>query len=143
MLGVLTGANREESNEKIYRVGDRLRCGDFKKRMTKQSVFYHCGSMTSFTTWVSYMAVLVLVLVYIPSWGKMISAATNYFLDTYLGQTPLASWEQLIQNDAFAKRAREDVEDVLKKLHDRQPQVQRKLYSLSGSVHGATLIEGS
>lgn len=66
----------------------------------------------------------------------------NDRLDAYLGQRPLADSERLIQTDAFAKRVREDVEGVLKKLHDARPEPKEGLFTFGIGVHGAHLVEG-
>jgi len=65
----------------------------------------------------------------------------NDNLDNYLGQKPLADWERLIQTDAFAKRAREDVEAVLKKLHNARPEPKEGLFTFGIGVHGAHLVK--
>ena len=65
----------------------------------------------------------------------------NDKLDNYLGQRPLADWEELIQTYTFAKRAREDVEAVLKKLHNARPEPKEGLFTFGIGVHGAHLVE--
>lgn len=72
---------------------------------------------------------------------KSIKRDINDTLDTYLGQRPLTSWEQLIQDDAFAKRARKDVETVLRKIHDARPSPKEPLFTFGLGAHRATLIE--
>ena len=67
----------------------------------------------------------------------------NDNLDNYLGQRPLADWERLIQTDAFAKRAREDVEAVLKKLHNARPVPKEGLFTFGTGEHGAHLVKES
>jgi hypothetical protein len=65
----------------------------------------------------------------------------NDGLDSYLGQRPLADWERLIQTDAFARRVREDVEAVLKKLNDARPQPKEALFTSGIGIHGAHFVE--
>jgi len=65
----------------------------------------------------------------------------NDKLDNYLGQRPLADWERLIQTDTFARQAREDVEAVLKKLHNACPEPKEGLFTFGIGVHGAHLVE--
>ncbi|MDP1708334.1 MAG: hypothetical protein Q8L89_04640 [Gammaproteobacteria bacterium] len=64
----------------------------------------------------------------------------NDQLDSYLGQRPLADWEQLIKTDAFAKRVREDVEAVLEKLHKARPAPKEGLFCFGIGTHRAQLI---
>lgn len=63
----------------------------------------------------------------------------NDKLDNYLGQTPFADWERLIQTDTFAKQAREDVEAVLKKLHNARTEPKEGLFTFGFGTHGAHL----
>lgn len=65
----------------------------------------------------------------------------NDKLDNYLGQRPLADWERLIQTDTFAKRAREDVKAVLKKLHNARRVPKEGLFTFGIEIHGAHLVE--
>ncbi len=65
----------------------------------------------------------------------------NDKLDTYLGQRPLADWERLIKTDAFAKRVREDVEAVLKKLHNSRSEAKEGLFTFGIGAHSAHLVE--
>jgi hypothetical protein len=74
---------------------------------------------------------------------KPIIRDVNDSLDSYLGQRPLTAWEQLIQDNVFAKRAREDVEAVLNRLHNARPEPKEALFTFGLGVHGATLIEES
>ncbi|MFQ5927150.1 MAG: hypothetical protein ACE5MH_06920 [Terriglobia bacterium] len=67
----------------------------------------------------------------------------NDSLDSYLGQRPLTEWEQVIHDDTFAKRAREDVETVLNRLHNARPDPKEALFTFGPGVHGATIIEES
>jgi hypothetical protein len=62
----------------------------------------------------------------------------NDKLDNYLGQIPLADWERLIQTDTFARKAREDVEVVLKKMHNARPEPKEGLFTFGIGAHGAT-----
>ena len=47
---------------------------------------------------------------------------------------PTASWETLTETDAFARRAREDVEAILRKLHEARPEPKEALFSLGDSL---------
>ncbi|MDO1494353.1 hypothetical protein HND72_07180 [Pseudomonas putida] len=51
----------------------------------------------------------------------------------------LADWELLITNSEFAQRAREDVETVLKKLHETSGE-EDHLFSYGVSNHSSTLV---
>ena len=63
-------------------------------------------------------------------------------LDAYLGIQPLTDWERLIQRSDFAKRAREDVQTVLERLHEgRRDKDKEALFTFGIGVHGATVIE--
>ena len=63
----------------------------------------------------------------------------NDELDSFIGEKPLANWEQLIQTDSFAKHAREDVKTVLARIHDALPAPKEQIFSLGFWVGGATL----
>ncbi len=63
----------------------------------------------------------------------------NDKLDGYLGERPLAHWERLIQTDAFAKRAREDIEVTLTKIHDARPEPKEPLFTFGMALHRAHL----
>ncbi len=63
----------------------------------------------------------------------------NERLDHYLGQRPLADWEQLIQTGVFAQRVREDVQAVLEQLHNARPEPKEGLFTFGIGTHGATL----
>ncbi len=60
-------------------------------------------------------------------------------LDKYLGERPLADWERLIQTNVFAKRARADVEAVLKTVHAARKDPKEGLFMFGLGVHSATL----
>lgn len=64
----------------------------------------------------------------------------NGKLDCYLGQRPLTDWERLIQTDTFAKRAREDVQVVLEKLHNARQKPKEGLFTFGTGVHSASLV---
>lgn len=64
----------------------------------------------------------------------------NDKLNAYLGERPLADWERLIQTDAFAKRARADVQAVLEKLHSARRDQKEGLFVFGMGVHGATFV---
>lgn len=74
---------------------------------------------------------------------KPIKRDINDSLDSYLGQRPLTAWEQVIQENSFAKCARDDVEAVLKRLHNARPDPKEALFTFGLGVHGATIIEES
>jgi hypothetical protein len=60
-------------------------------------------------------------------------------LDTYRTQRLLSDWEQLIENCDFAKRAREDVEVVLKLVQAARPGPKESLFVLGGRTWSATV----
>jgi hypothetical protein len=62
----------------------------------------------------------------------------NDKLDRQLGDRPLQDWERRIKTDAFAKRAREDVEIVLKQLHAARPDPKEALFAFGMGVASAT-----
>jgi len=62
----------------------------------------------------------------------------NDNLTSFLGEKPLAHWERLIQDDSFAKRARKDVEVVLKKLQDARPEPKEPLFTFGFWTGNAT-----
>ena len=54
--------------------------------------------------------------------------------------SPMTNWEQLIKDDGeFAKRAREDVEAVLNKLHEKRTDEKEDLFSYGMGHHSAVL----
>jgi hypothetical protein len=61
-------------------------------------------------------------------------------LDAQLGIRPLTDWEELIQTSNFAKRAREDVQAVLERLHEERKDKKEALFSFGIGSHGATLV---
>jgi len=54
----------------------------------------------------------------------------------------LTDLESLVQTDTFAKRAREDVGDVLRRLHDARRDKKEPLFTFGTELYGATLVEG-
>jgi hypothetical protein len=61
------------------------------------------------------------------------------YLDEYLGQRPLTEWEKLLTSAIHAKRARDDVEDVIRTIHKAgKPENDPVFFSGIGS-HSATL----
>lgn len=68
---------------------------------------------------------------------------TNDKLHSYLGEQPLAAWEQLVRTSAFAQRAREDAEVVIRALHDARTETTEILFNSGVSLHSATLITGT
>jgi hypothetical protein len=63
----------------------------------------------------------------------------NDKLDRQLGDRPLQNWERRIKTGAFAKRAREDVEEALRRLHDARPQPKEALLVFGMGAHSATV----
>ncbi|HEX9783652.1 MAG TPA: hypothetical protein VGA56_13090, partial [Opitutaceae bacterium] len=63
----------------------------------------------------------------------------NDKLDAQLGEMPRAEWERLVRTDAFAKRSREDVQAVLKKLHEARPIPKEGLFTFGLGSHRAKL----
>ncbi len=57
-----------------------------------------------------------------------------------LGEDALANWEKLIQDDRFALRAREDVREVLEKIHSARPDPKEGLFTSGLGLKGATLV---
>jgi hypothetical protein len=64
----------------------------------------------------------------------------NDRLDSYLGERPSAHWQRLIQTDDFAVRAREDVEEILTKVHAARPDPKEWLFSFGMGQFGATAV---
>lgn len=62
----------------------------------------------------------------------------NDKLDHQLGDRPLQDWERRIKTDDFAKRAREDVKNVLNRLHDARPKPKEGLFAFGVGLHSAT-----
>lgn len=62
----------------------------------------------------------------------------NDHLDTYLGERPLTNWEQLIRNEKFAQRAREDVKTVLEAIHEARPPSKEFLFTFGLGTYSAT-----
>lgn len=65
----------------------------------------------------------------------------NSRLDAYLGELPLARWEQLIQTAEFAQTARDDVQATLERLHAARPQPKEGLFTSGVGLHRATVID--
>jgi hypothetical protein len=58
-----------------------------------------------------------------------------------LGESPLTDWEHLIKDEGqFASRVREDVEVVLRKLHEKRTDEKERLFSLGMGHHSVTLL---
>lgn len=72
---------------------------------------------------------------------KLVERETNDNLDSYLGQIPLTAWMQVIQDDTFAKCAREDVQTVLTRIHDARPDPKEPLFTFGHAIHGGTITE--
>ena len=62
--------------------------------------------------------------------------------DARLGQKPLAEWEQLIKTKDFAERARNDLEEVLTKIHDARPEPKEWLFTFGLVSGSASLVDG-
>jgi hypothetical protein len=63
----------------------------------------------------------------------------NDSLDHHLGERLLLDWEKQIKTDEFAKRARADVEEVLKKLHVARTDPKKEpLFGYGLGSHGAS-----
>lgn len=64
-------------------------------------------------------------------------------VDSYqhaLGEQLLSDWEKLIQDDAFARAARKDVEEVIRAIHDKRPDPKEHVFTFGLGQHGATLV---
>jgi hypothetical protein len=73
--------------------------------------------------------------------AKPIMRTTENYLSAYYERL-LTDWEDLVQTDTFAKRAREDVGDVLRRLHDARRDKKEPLFTFGTELYGATLVEG-
>lgn len=62
----------------------------------------------------------------------------NNRLDQQLGDRPQRDWELRIKTSDFADRAREDVESVLKLLHEARPEPKEPLFAFGMSSASAT-----
>jgi hypothetical protein len=61
------------------------------------------------------------------------------YLDEFLGQKPLTAWEKLSSRSLHAKRAREDVEKVIRAIHEEaNPEIDPVFFFGLGS-HSARL----
>lgn len=56
------------------------------------------------------------------------------------GERLLADWEKLIVDDSFAVRARVDVEEVIRAIHDKCPDPKEHLFTFGSGLSGATLV---
>lgn len=61
----------------------------------------------------------------------------NDKLDGYLGEVTLSQWESLIQTKEFAIRVREDVEVVLRQVHNARPEPKEQLFAFGIGEHSA------
>jgi len=59
------------------------------------------------------------------------------YLDEFVGQKPRTLWEKLSSTSAHAKRAREDVEQVIRALHEAANQENDPLFFTGMSSHSA------
>ncbi|MFZ5931905.1 MAG: hypothetical protein ACOY15_11915 [Pseudomonadota bacterium] len=77
--------------------------------------------------------------------GKSRTIKDSYLRDIndklydHLGERLLLDWETKIRTADFAKRVREDVERVLKKLHEARPAPKEYLFTFGMGSHGAKL----
>ncbi len=62
----------------------------------------------------------------------------NDKIDAYLGERLLLDWQRRIQTADFAKRVREDVEIILRRLHDARPEPKEMLFAFGAGFHSAT-----
>jgi hypothetical protein len=65
----------------------------------------------------------------------------NDKLDKQLGDRPIQDWERRIKTDGFAKRAREDVEAVLKRMHAARPEPKEELFTFGMGSHSAGVLD--
>ena len=72
--------------------------------------------------------------------AKPIMRTTENYYSAYHEEL-LTDWERLVQTDKFAKRAREDVRDVLQRLHDARRDKKEHLFTFGKELHGATLLD--
>ncbi|UTH73970.1 hypothetical protein [Chromobacterium sp. IIBBL 290-4] len=66
------------------------------------------------------------------------TAATYQYREAF--DRLLDDWESRIQNDVFAVRCREDVEVVLRIIHEKLPGKQEELFTLGLGSHSATVL---
>jgi hypothetical protein len=72
--------------------------------------------------------------------AKPIMRTTENYYSAYHEEL-LTDWERLVQTDEFAKRAREDVCDILQRLHDARRDKKEHLFTFGTGLHGATLVD--
>lgn len=65
----------------------------------------------------------------------------NDNLDKRLAERVLTDWEKLIQTSEFAKKARQDVELVIKNLHEARKDEKEFLFTFGLGLYSANLIE--
>lgn len=66
----------------------------------------------------------------------------NEYLDKYLGQRPLATWEKYC-TEQNAELTREDVEKVIRKIHDTAKPEDDPAFFFGIAIHSATVQENS
>ena len=60
-------------------------------------------------------------------------------VDEYFMERLLTDWEVLIEDSAFAKRARADVKAVVLAIHAMRPEPKEYPFTLGGGTHSATI----
>ena len=60
-------------------------------------------------------------------------------VDEYFMERLLTDWEVLIEDSAFAKRAREDVKAVVMAIHAMRPEPKEYPFTFGGGTHSATI----
>lgn len=60
-------------------------------------------------------------------------------VDDHFGQRLLTEWEELVKDSKFAERAREDVEVVVRAIHDARPEPKEYPFMVGFGFHSATL----
>lgn len=61
------------------------------------------------------------------------------YLDEFLGQRPMTVWEKLLSTSTHAKRAREDVEQVIRAIHGVAKPEDDPVFFTGTSLHSARL----
>ena len=62
-------------------------------------------------------------------------------VDDHFGQRLLTEWQQLIRDSKFAERAREDVETVVRAIHDVWPEPKDYPFTFGFGIGSATIVE--
>lgn len=69
----------------------------------------------------------------------LIRTTENY--QTALNEEVLTDWEKLVQTDEFAKRVRQDVRDVLERVHAARKDDKEHLFTYGMALYGASLVD--